>query len=110
MHVFFEENAYANVISQKNNVLGISYFIVFLNLKFVLTHLLLDKIETKLLMMTFKWIFFNKNWLVLKSVPWGVVEEKSLVQIMAWCWTGNKPLSEAVMTQVSNTFMTLGGD
>ena len=67
--MFSFKKMHMQMSSSRKNVLGISYFIVFLNLKFVLTHLL-DKIETKLLM-TLSGIFFNKNRLVLKSVSWG---------------------------------------
>ena len=49
---------------------------------------------------TFKWIYFNKNiWIVntisLKFVPMSPINNKSsLVQVMTWRLTGNKPLSE----------------
>ena len=49
---------------------------------------------------TFKWIFLNENVCIsikisLKLDPRVLVNNNSaLVQIMAWCWTGNKPLSE----------------
>ena len=36
----------------------------------------------------------------LKCVPWGSVGDKSsLIQVMAWCRIGNKPLPEPMMTQ-----------
>ena len=47
---------------------------------------------------TFKCIFLNENVLILigislKYVPWGQIDNKpALVQIMAWCQTGHKPL------------------
>ena len=51
----------------------------------------------------FKRIFVNENkWISikisLKFVPKGPIDNiPALVQIMAWCQTGNKPLSEAMM-------------
>ena len=48
----------------------------------------------------FKWIFLNENvWfsikISLKFVTWGPINNVSaLVQIMAWRWPGDKPLSE----------------
>ena len=51
----------------------------------------------------FKCIFFKENvWILikmwLKFVPKSPVNNiPSLLQIMAWCQTGNKPLSEAMM-------------
>ena len=36
----------------------------------------------------------------LKFVPDGSIKDKSaLIQVMAWCRTGTKPLSEPMMTQ-----------
>ena len=52
----------------------------------------------------FKWIFLNENvWISinisLKFVPMGPINNiPSLVQIMAWRQTGDKPLSETMMT------------
>ena len=37
----------------------------------------------------------------LKFVSKGPVDNKSsLVQVVAWCWIGNKPLHEPMITQV----------
>ena len=36
----------------------------------------------------------------------GPIDNKSaLVQVMAWCQTGNKPLPEAMMTQFTDEYM-----
>ena len=59
----------------------------------------------------FKWIFLNENvWILikisLKFVPNGPIDIMlALVQIMAWRQTGNKPLSEPMMTYVVNAYM-----
>ena len=51
----------------------------------------------------FKWIFFNENvWILikisLKFVPKSPINIiPTLVQVMAWHWSGNKPLSEPMM-------------
>ena len=51
----------------------------------------------------FKDIFFNENvWISIKNslkfVPKGLISKiPALVQIMAWCWPGDKPLSEPMM-------------
>ena len=53
----------------------------------------------------FKCIFVNEKfyssiWISLKFVPKGPIASKSvLVQIMAWCLTGDTPLSEPILTQ-----------
>ena len=55
----------------------------------------------------FKWIFLNENvWISinisLKFVPRGPINNiPTLVQVMAWRWPGDKPLSEPMM--VSST-------
>ena len=49
-----------------------------------------------------KWIFLNENILILinlwlKFVPNVPINNKpALVQVMAWCWIGDKPLSEPI--------------
>ena len=60
---------------------------------------------------TFKCIFLNENvWILirisLKFVPVVPIYNKSaLVQIMAWCLTGTKPLSEPMMVYLADAFM-----
>ena len=55
----------------------------------------------------FKWIFLNENeWnsikISLKIVPGGPFSYiPALLQVMAWCRIGNKPLSETMMVRVS---------
>ena len=56
----------------------------------------------------FKHIFLNENVRIfiqisLKFVPKGPIDNKSvLVQVVAWCRTGTKPLPEAMMTQFTD--------
>ena len=58
-----------------------------------------------------KRIFLNENawisiWISLKFVPKGPIDNKStLVQVMAWRLTGDKPLSELMLTQFTNADM-----
>ena len=59
----------------------------------------------------FKCIFLKGNvWILikisLKFVPKCPIDKMTaLVQIMAWCQTGDKPLSEPMMTYVFNAYM-----
>ena len=59
----------------------------------------------------FKCIFLNQNDKILfqnslKLVPRSPIDSKpALVQVMAWHRTGDKPLSEPMMTQVTDTYM-----
>ena len=54
----------------------------------------------------FKWIFLNENvWILinisLKFVPKGPINNiPTLVQIMAWCRSGDKPLSESMLVSL----------
>ena len=54
----------------------------------------------------FKWIFLNQNvWISIKIslryVPKGPINDiTALVQIMAWCRSGNKPLSEPIIVRL----------
>ena len=42
----------------------------------------------------------------LKYVPRSPIDNKSaLVQVMAWCQTGDKPLPEPMMTQFIDAYM-----
>ena len=42
----------------------------------------------------------------LKFVPWDLIENKStLIQVMAWSGTSNKPLTEPMMTQFNDAYM-----
>ena len=59
----------------------------------------------------FKWIFLNKNaWISinmsLEFVPRGPINNiPTFVQVMAWRRTGDKPLSEPMMTQFNDAYM-----
>ena len=64
----------------------------------------------------FKWIFLNENlWISLKTsrnfVPKGPLDNNSLVQIMAWRRSGDKPLSESIMVSLlTHIYASLGLD
>ena len=59
----------------------------------------------------FKYIFLNENiWIPieisLKFIPKGSINNiPALVQIMAWRRTGDKSLSEPMMTQLNDAYM-----
>ena len=59
----------------------------------------------------FKSIFLNENDRVpiptsLKFVPWSPIDNKpSLVQVMAWRRTADKPLPEPMLTQFTDVYM-----
>ena len=50
----------------------------------------------------------------MKFVHEGPIDNKwALVQVMAWRWTGDKPLSEPMLTQFTDAYMrhySVGGD
>ena len=47
----------------------------------------------------------------MKFVPWGLIDNKpALIKTMAWCWIGDKLLSEPMLTQFTDPYMQhLGG-
>ena len=57
------------------------------------------------------WIFVNEKFcisirILLKFVPEGPIDSKrALVQVMAWCRTGDKPLPEPMLTQFTDAYM-----
>ena len=59
----------------------------------------------------FKCIFLNENdkiqiQISLKLVPRSPIDHKlALVQVMAWCRTDDKPLTEAMLTWFTDTYM-----
>ena len=55
----------------------------------------------------FKSIFLNENYRIsVKYVPRGPIDNKPvLIQVMAWCRTGNKQLLEPMMTQFIDAYM-----
>ena len=59
----------------------------------------------------FNYIFFNENdrisiQISLKFVPRSPVDNKpALIHIMAWRRTGDKPLHEPMMTQLTEAYM-----
>ena len=76
-----------------------------------LTHIPLDKMAAILADNIFKCIFLNENdritiQISLKYVPRSPIDNKpALVQVMAWCQIGDKPLPEPMMNQISDTYM-----
>ena len=76
-----------------------------------LIHLPLDKMSAILAEDNFKCIFLNRNYKIpfpisLKFVPRSPTDNKpALVQVMAWCQTGDKPLSEQMLTQFKDACM-----
>ena len=60
-----------------------------------------------------KWIVLNENvWtsikISMKCVPRGPIDNMlALVQIMAWCRAGDKPLSEPMLVYVADAYMRL---
>ena len=77
----------------------------------VLTHLPLDKMAAVLADDIYKCIFLNENVRIpiqisLKLVPRIPTENKaSLVQVIAWHRTGDKPLPEPMVTQSTDAYM-----
>ena len=59
----------------------------------------------------FNRIFLNENIIIfiqfsLKVVPKDPIDnESALVQVMAWCRTGDKPLTELMLTQSNDAYM-----
>ena len=48
----------------------------------------------------------RSNKISLKFVPKGPINNiPALVQIMAWLWSGDKPLSEPMMTKIADEYM-----
>ena len=76
-----------------------------------LTHWDHDKMAAILADNIFKCIFLNENDRIvisisLKFVPRSPIDNKAaLVQVMAWHWTGDKPLSEPMLTQFTDAYM-----
>ena len=55
----------------------------------------------------FHWDLFISIKIWLKLVPEAPIDDKSaLVQVMAWCQTGTKPLPEAVVAQFNDKGIT----
>ena len=77
----------------------------------MLTHLSLDKMADTFADDIFKWISLNENVRIsmqisLKFVPRGSNDNKSaLVWVMAWHWTGDKPIPEQMLTQFIDAYM-----
>ena len=76
-----------------------------------LTHLPLDKMAAILSDDIFICISVNENDRIpikipLKFVPMSPINNKlALAQVMAWHWTGDKPLLERILTQFIDAYM-----
>ena len=76
-----------------------------------LPHLPLDKmavISQTTFSNAFSWTKIVKIWIKisLKFVPMGLIDSKwALVQVMAWCRSGDKPLSGPMLTQFTDIYM-----
>ena len=74
-------------------------------------HLPLDKMAPILADNNLRYIFLNENdriliGISLKFVPRSPIDNKStLVQVMAWRRTGDKPLPEPMLTQLADAYM-----
>ena len=70
-----------------------------------------DKMAAILAYYNFKCIFLNENDRIpipisLKFIPRSPIDNKpALVQVMAWSWTGDKPLPEPMLTQFTEVYM-----
>ena len=75
-----------------------------------LMDLLMDKMAT-ISQIVFKCIFMYEKFctliqISLKFVPKGPIDNNSvLVQVMAWRWTGDKPLPEPMLAQFIDAYM-----
>ena len=71
----------------------------------------MDKMAAILADDIFKCIFLSENGKIpiqisLKFVTRNPIDNKpALVQVMAWCQIGDKPLSESMMTQFPHVYM-----
>ena len=69
--------------------------------KLPLTHWGRDKMDT-----IFKWILLNENlWILIKISLKFVTTIPTLVQIMAWCQTGDKPLSQPMRVSFTDPYI-----
>ena len=77
----------------------------------ILTHLRLDKIAAIMADDISKWIFLDENGRIptqisLKFISKSPVDNKlTLVQVIAWRRTGDKPLPEPMMTKSTYAYM-----
>ena len=88
-----------------------SYIVSIVGNQACLAHLLQDKMASILADDNLKCIFVNENdrnliWFSLKFVPRSPVDNKpSLFQVMTWQQTGDKPLSEPILTQFTDAYI-----
>ena len=76
-----------------------------------LTHLPLEKNDHHYTDYILRCISMNEKFCILikislKFVPTGPIDNSpALVQIMFWCWIGDKPLSEPMLTHFNDAYM-----
>ena len=79
-----------------------------------LTQLPLDKMAAILqttVSKAFSWMKSVLFRISLKFVPKGPIDNKAaLVQVMAWRWTGDKPLPEPMLAQFTDAYMRHYGE
>ena len=81
-----------------------------LQIRRLLMHWGWDKMAAILEMTFFIWIFFNENFYNLIKISLNFIHEGPvvnmplLVEIMAWCQTGAKPLSEPMLAYVADEY------
>ena len=99
-YIFIQENPFQNVVWKMAAILSRPQYVDMVN---TLRPRQMVAISQKTF---FKCIFLNDDvWISitisLNVVPGGPINNiPSLVQIMAWCWPGNKPLSEPMMIRL----------
>ena len=108
--------SYGNVAEASNSKLNKRYIQTdssncYNSEKQILTHLPLDKRAAIFADNMFECIFMNEKFCIsiqisLKCVPEGPFDNKSaMVQVTTWRLTGEKPLSEPMLTQFTDAYM-----
>ena len=64
---------------------------------------LVDGISKHIFVNEYVWISINISVNFVSKYP--IYSKPTLVQLMAWCRTGNKPLPEPMMTQFTDAYM-----
>ena len=53
----------------------------------------------------------GKTVFLIETAPRSLLDNKpALVKVMAWCQTGDKPLPEPMLTQITDSYASLRGD
>ena len=106
---FYNSQKTPNITSSQTSY-EVSYMSIVEKTDYLLTNLPQDKmagISQTLVSNAFSWMkscFFI--WISLKCISKGPIDNKTaLVQIMAWCRTGDKPLPQPMLTQFTDAYM-----